>query len=150
MSQPVSKQAGGLIASRSYPHWLMIGFCAGALLLAVILEPARPGQTVVSLAGVPIPPLCGMKRGLGIDCPGCGLTRSWVSLAHGQLSDSLTFHRMGWLVMLYACCQILRHGIWLANSGARDQARRWGGMLDKAALPLGLLLILNWLAKLFF
>jgi hypothetical protein len=31
-----------------------------------------------------LPTLCLWRNALGIDCPGCGLTRAFVALAHGQ------------------------------------------------------------------
>ena len=125
------------------PHALMVALCAGALLLAFVLEPARPGAEVVSIQGIPIPPICSMKR-MGIDCPGCGLTRSWVSAAHGQFSDSLGYHRLGWLVMVYALFQFLRHALWLGLPSGRPRIDRMGKKLDNAALVLAALLLANW------
>jgi len=51
-------------------------------------------------------PLCAVKMFAGVDCPGCGLTRSIAFLVHGQIKRSIDFNPMGivvsvWLVFLF-------------------------------------------------
>jgi uncharacterized protein DUF2752 len=41
------------------------------------------------------PPLCPFRLLTGLPCPGCGLTRSLVSLMHGDLSAAVLFHPLG-------------------------------------------------------
>jgi hypothetical protein len=41
------------------------------------------------------PPLCPFRLLTGLPCPGCGLTRSLVSLLHGDLSAAVLFHPLG-------------------------------------------------------
>jgi uncharacterized protein DUF2752 len=41
------------------------------------------------------PPLCPFRLLTGLPCPGCGLTRSLVSLLHGDLSAAVFFHPLG-------------------------------------------------------
>src|SRR3954469_14174561 len=55
----------------------------------------------VGLVGQPallLPPLCWAQQWFGISCPGCGLTRSFIYLAHGDFEASWQVHRLGWLV----------------------------------------------------
>src|SRR5215471_1193133 len=54
---------------------------------------------VTGLAGYPLPPACVSRQVYGFKCPGCGLTRSFVHLAHGEWSASWQSHRLGWLLM---------------------------------------------------
>jgi hypothetical protein len=78
-----------------------------AVALAPLLE-VRGGERV-TLRGLPmaqLPPLCGSQIWLGMSCPGCGLTRSWVLLAHGDWAASVQQHRLGWLLMGLALLQI--------------------------------------------
>lgn len=48
------------------------------------------------------PIICPFRRMTGLPCPGCGLTRSWVYLAHGRWSDSWAAHPFGVVAVLAA------------------------------------------------
>jgi len=41
------------------------------------------------------PPLCPFRLLTGLPCPGCGLSRSLVSLLHGDLAAAVFFHPLG-------------------------------------------------------
>lgn len=41
------------------------------------------------------PTICPFRLATGLPCPGCGLTRSWVALAHGRVSDSFGANLFG-------------------------------------------------------
>lgn len=36
-----------------------------------------------------------MKREFGVDCPGCGLTRCFVAMGHGQVAVAWGYHPVG-------------------------------------------------------
>ena len=42
-----------------------------------------------------IPSLCAFHNVTGIPCPGCGLTRSFVSCGHGHLTQAFIYHPAG-------------------------------------------------------
>jgi hypothetical protein len=48
------------------------------------------------------PVICPFRLVTGLPCPGCGLTRSWVYLTHGQWRDSFAAHPFGWLLAAVA------------------------------------------------
>jgi hypothetical protein len=52
-----------------------------------------------------LPSVCPFYNLTGLPCPGCGLTRAFVCLGHGQWRDSLHWHPLGWLV--YGVCLLL-------------------------------------------
>jgi len=90
---------------RRHREMLMVSVIvvAMALLLRV-----RPDQAVefVFLPGWASPETC-LSRGLwNVPCPGCGLTRSFIYLAHGDLVSSLAVNRIGWLLALATAIQI--------------------------------------------
>ena len=76
-----------------------------AILTASLLLPL-PGHTGVIGH---LPSVCPFYNLTGLPCPGCGLTRAFVCLGHGQWSESLHWHPLGWLV--YSACLLL----WLRN-----------------------------------
>ena len=72
-----------------------IGVIAAALLLRV----GEAGHVQPKwLPNFPLPVMCGSRAFFGVECPGCGLTRSFVALAGGDFAESLAFHRVGWVL----------------------------------------------------
>jgi len=81
---------------------------AGAIvLLAFSMEVVAGGQRVafVGLLDYPLPHSCMSRSLFGVPCPGCGLTRSFIYLAHGDWRSSLAMHRLGWLMALAVVLQ---------------------------------------------
>ena len=54
----------------------------------------------------PLPHTCASRAMLGVDCPGCGLTRAFILLAEGDLKASIGVHRIGWVLVLFILFQI--------------------------------------------
>lgn len=48
------------------------------------------------------PVVCPFRRLTGLPCPGCGLTRSWVYLAHARWADAVAAHPFGALAAVAA------------------------------------------------
>ncbi len=93
--------------NRRERHWTMLLlsiFILGAA-FALSLRGAK-GEEAVAWQGVQLPILCASRAWFGLECPGCGLTRSFVALAAGDLSQSLRYHRVGWLVWLAVVLQL--------------------------------------------
>ena len=44
-----------------------------------------------------------------MDCPGCGLTRSFISMSHGEFQRAFSFNMAGPLVYLFVLVQIPWH-----------------------------------------
>lgn len=78
-----------------------------ALAVAALLSPA----TVA--AG---PELCPFRRMTGLPCPGCGLTRSWVALAHGDLGSAVAFNLFG-PVFMAAAVIVTVAAVWVVIRG---------------------------------
>lgn len=135
--------------SERWLHLGVAGLCLGLVAVAALLPPVAPGGgDGLAVAGYRLPELCSLKATTGIPCPGCGLTRSWVSAAHGDLAGSAAHHPLGWLVLLYALAQGARHGAWLALPGHRGGVERIGARLDRGVVVLAALLFLAWIPRL--
>ena len=61
------------------------------------------------------PVICPFRRLTGLPCPGCGLTRSWVYLAHGRWGDAFAAHPFGLVA-------VARRGGPRRRRGRRDRA----------------------------
>lgn len=135
--------------SERWLHLGVAGLCLGLVAVAALLPPVAPGGgDGLAVAGYRLPELCSLKATTGIPCPGCGLTRSWVSAVHGDLAGSAAHHPLGWLVLLYALAQGVRHAAWLALPGRRSGVERIGARLDRGIVVLGALLFLAWIPRL--
>jgi hypothetical protein len=77
-------------------HREMIGVATLALILAFSLE-VRPDERVAirGLSDYPLPHTCASRAWFRLDCPGCGLTRSMIHLAHGHWTAATRVHRLG-------------------------------------------------------
>lgn len=95
------------MASAERWNWQILSASAAVLLLAAILQVRDDGRVAApGLANHPLPPACMSQQLLSVKCPGCGLTRSFIHLAHGRWDAAWSVHRLGWLLFLAAALQI--------------------------------------------
>ena len=111
---PVSKMT---IAESTHPpaarlrdvssHGVMLGLAVAIILAAAMLE-VLPGERVAfrGLSHYPLPQLCMSRAIFNLSCPGCGLTRSFIHLAHGQWLAAWHVHRLGWLLAALVVGQV--------------------------------------------
>jgi hypothetical protein len=79
-----------LFIESSERFWLYS--CATVVFLSVVLSTT---PEVVSFLGFDVPTLCPFRWLSGLDCYGCGLTRSFVFMGHGELSSAFGVHKLG-------------------------------------------------------
>ncbi|MCK5803576.1 MAG: DUF2752 domain-containing protein [Lentisphaeria bacterium] len=97
----------------------------------------------VSLFGLNLPTSCPSRELLHTPCPGCGLTRSFVLLAHGRVADSLALHRLGLLMALFFLYQAGYRIYCLAKRG-RNIPQTLLQFQTVVGLGMVAALILNW------
>lgn len=68
------------------------GFFLVVLVIAAVLTPSTEALT---LFGVEVPVMCGFRQATGYGCPGCGLTRSFTFMAHGDLFSAFDMNLLG-------------------------------------------------------
>lgn len=100
-------------ASPTAPSWAretptsnhIVALCAALLVVGVsiLIDPSREGAT---LFGVALPPLCALKALTGLDCPGCGLTRSFGFMGEGSPFEALKMHLLGPALWIFVAAQI--------------------------------------------
>jgi hypothetical protein len=125
-------------------HFEMLAVATVVLVAALLLE-VRSDQRVAFLSCYRLPELCLSRSAFGIECPGCGLTRSIVLLTHGDWRGSLAMHRLGWLVALTLLFQfpyrLVALTCWNPSPGVQKLFHGFGYLLI-------LLLVGNWLVGL--
>lgn len=97
---PVTEDVGSGL--KTY-HLIVLLACVAVLAASFILQPSGDG---LSLSGLRWPFHCWLHETLDIDCALCGMSRSFCSLAHGDVEASLEFHRLGPFLFGFFCLQI--------------------------------------------
>jgi hypothetical protein len=91
-------------------HFWILGLATAAILGSCLFEPYDEGGLKLALPGISAPVLlpdtCMSRRVLGISCPGCGLTRSFASTAHGDLERAFGHNLMGPILFAFCVLQI--------------------------------------------
>ncbi|MCA9155111.1 MAG: DUF2752 domain-containing protein [Planctomycetales bacterium] len=65
------------------------------LLLSVVMSVRSETAVVIPLLNTPLPEVCSFRRMFQMDCPGCGLTRCFISMGHGQVRRAFEFNPVG-------------------------------------------------------
>jgi hypothetical protein len=117
--------------------------CIVAVLAFALVE--VPGGRVAfrGLRAYPLPPSCVSRSLLGLNCPGCGLTRSIIHLAEGDLLSSWRCHRLGMLMAAVLIFQIPYRLLALRRPETPLIPPRWLAAIGTALIVL---LLVNWLA----
>ena len=81
---------------------------AGLLVFCFSIWMQTDGETVVYLPGseIPLPDVCTSKQVFGVDCPGCGLTRGFISISHGQFLRAWHFNPASFVVYILVVGQV--------------------------------------------
>jgi hypothetical protein len=123
-------------------HWEMLALACGIIALAVAMIVRKDGHAAFALLpGVPIPSTCPSQTIFGVDCPGCGLTRSFICFAHGDWHGAWSHNRVGWLLALTVVLQIPYRLVALLGHNRRPLGRRVPELLG---IVLIVALIGNW------
>lgn len=100
---PRSMETGAVLA------WLL---GLGLVVLAAALLRYEPPQTVrLPWVGIALPETCNARSQLGIDCPGCGLTRSFILAADGAWVQAWQMHPVGTVGFLF-CAALIPLRLW--------------------------------------
>ena len=89
-----------------------------------------------------------LRRVAGIDCPGCGLTRCFISLAHGNIAAAWSYNPAGLWLFLLVAAQIPFRGyqLWRISRGESEIVIPWSAQIALGILAVGLLA--QWLLRL--
>lgn len=127
---------------------ILLGICAIILVLAASLEVTPDSTDKVNLGGWTLPELCQSKRIFGIDCPGCGLTRSFIFMAHGEASAAFSIHPTGALMfvgVVIAIPFLATNAIWIYR-GNRSLVSELG--ISVIVLVVTVMIAVQWIFRL--
>ncbi|MBX3414001.1 MAG: DUF2752 domain-containing protein [Pirellulales bacterium] len=115
------------ICDAVWRHGLLFAAAASILVASFVLRVQGEHAVCLPVVGTPLPELCYWRAVSGLPCPGCGLTRCFISMAHGELSRAWSFQPVGCLLFLGVVFQIPYRAwqIWRLRRGQGDQPPRW-------------------------
>lgn len=120
-------------------------------LISIILTPSddHPNGIVVAGTSLQLPALCQFKRHFGFDCPGCGLTRSFIHTARFRWAEAWSFHPIGAIAGTLLAISI-PHRLWQIYRWKTGQSVRSTQRFEIfLAVSLAVLTYLRWLTRLF-
>jgi hypothetical protein len=125
-------------------HWLILSASLIVIAAALILNLSPSDGLRIPGFNNTLPTTCPSRLLLGLDCPGCGLTRSFVALAAGDIAGSLHYNRVGWLFALAIVVQIPYRLFALYELRRRVVRRSWVAWLGFGLIAA---LVVNWLLR---
>jgi hypothetical protein len=123
---------------------MVLLICSTLLVGILLISPVRPDEAGLRIFHIELPPICSFQALFDLPCPGCGLTRSLVAAAHGDLAGSWAWHRLGAVTLLYILLQALfRLGMFMTPSRT-VRVFGSGGWLNRGMIALAVLFGANW------
>ena len=116
------------------------------IVLAFWLRIDAKEYVVVPWLNIALPQTCMFRNMTSLNCPGCGLTRSFISLADGHWQQSWHFNPVGWIVFILVVVQIPFRTLQLARLRSGRAALVFPGTLW-LAWSLMILLVAQWLVR---
>lgn len=131
---------------RLHRHRQILVLAGIVWVLAFALQELPDGRVAFrGLTGIPLPHTCFSRSWLGLKCPGCGLTRSIIHLAEGDLDASWRSHRLGVFMAVVIASQVPYRLLAVRRLDSPLIGTRWQVVL---AYVLIALLLGNWLVEL--
>jgi hypothetical protein len=130
-------------------HALFLSMATVVLLMSCLMS--NDGGSQVFLPGfeTAIPSMCSTRVLTGIDCPGCGLTRAFISISHGRFLEAWHFNAASFAVYAFVVAQIPWHSIQLWRIARRRRPLE-SNLVYLAPIGLVVVMMINWFIKLPF
>jgi hypothetical protein len=142
-------QRDQLSLERSSHRWILVVAIA-VMAFSFLLSVPNAETVSVPWLNASLPGVCSTRRILGIECPGCGLTRSFICIAHGDWARARQFNAVGILFFILIAGQIPYRlwQLWRVRTGRGSYDFGIWGMVP--LMVVAGLLILQWMFKLLF
>ena len=129
-------------------HVILLALCSGVILTALVLSVRGGTQIVLPLLGLPLPELCMTRRFWDLECPGCGMTRCFVALAHGDVRAAWSYNPAGLLLFAIVAFQIpfRCYQLWRVRRGLPELVL--SGTAQAALVAFGIMLVGQWALRL--
>lgn len=127
-------------------HWVFLCLSVLVLFLSFVMKTPDEELVFIPFTEVPMPGLCAMRETTGVNCPGCGLTRCFISLADGQFERAWDFNPAGYLVFVFVVAQIPYRSMQIRRI-RRGRAEWSSPLIVRCLLVVIGALILQWVVR---
>ncbi len=117
------------------------------LVLATVMTVGPERQVYLPGLSVPVPETCTLRARFAIDCPGCGMTRSFIHIAHGRILDALRLNPASILVFLFIAAQIPAAAARFLLGRSSRMAIAWTRFNELALIALPSITFLQWIIR---
>jgi hypothetical protein len=125
-------------------HATFLGVALVVVSASFFLRVRGGEQVVVPLVNKALPGTCTFRRISGMPCPGCGLTRSFISMAHGRFADAWNFNPAGLFFFVVVAFQIPYRMYQIARIRRGEGPHRFAWIDTWVLLALVGVLLLQW------
>ena len=129
-------------------QWIQLFFAVSIVLLSFVLSPGTSQDDRVEIFGIKIPVLCPSRAIFNKPCAGCGLTRSFVNFAHGNIEASYNYHKLGIPLFFLVLLQIPIR-IYLLKTGSAGYTEFIKKLITYPAMACIIALLMNWIVFIF-
>lgn len=134
-------------------HLWLFAMAAAALIGSAWLQFADDGRLVLPVPltelRLPLMDTCWSRTLLAIPCPGCGLTRSFTAMAHGECRTAFDFNPMGPILFVLCCLQIpYRLAIYFFSGNPHSRLRTMHDRLGIVTWLVAAALVILWAVRL--
>jgi hypothetical protein len=129
-------------------HLVLLALSAAVLVLAAVLSIRSQTQVLIPLTSIPLPELCLTRRWMGFGCPGCGMTRCFISLARGDLVAAWSYNPAGLLMFAVVAAQIPLRTVqlWRIQRGLSELT--WGLVPQLVLGAVAAIMVVQWMLRL--
>lgn len=131
-------------------HWTLLAVSAAVIAAASLLTVRGEEQVVIPIIQLPLPGTCTFKTYIGYDCPGCGLTRCFVSLGHGDIRRAWSFNPVGIFLFAVVVSQIPYRLLQIGRLRCRLQPVRLPAWTNLVLAGVAVALLLQWVGRWIF
>ena len=120
---------------------LVLLLAVTAIALSFMMTVKDDREVCLPFTTDPIPEMCGIRGMLGVDCPGCGMSRAFISISNLEIDKGLAFNSASLVVYLFVVAQIPWHATQIFTTLYR------GGPIDTwwtLFAPISVILWLLW------
>lgn len=132
----------------TFGHWTFLLLSAMVVLASFALHVRNGEEVVLPISNVALPGTCTFRNFTGLPCPGCGLTRAFISVAHGQVREAWHYNPAGLLFFAIVAFQIPYRIFQIVQVRQGRGHHRFAWFDTATLIGLATILLVQWLYRL--